>query len=112
MNLLTKQKGANIQNIETETTYEDIKVLIFKAPWCQPCKAYEQVVKQAKELYKDKPYITFETFDIEDKDSYKEILKYKIKGVPTTIVMLGDTEVKRVTGALTLDNLRLMLSLY
>jgi thioredoxin 1 len=101
-----KEKMQTEQDTEQDYDLPKVKsIIIFKAPWCQPCKAYASIVEKVKENFKHDSNIKFEFWDIEDKDSWQVTLKYKIKGVPTTILLINDVEVKRITGLLTESNL-------
>lgn len=94
----------------TENTNQEVTVVVFKAPWCQPCKAYAKTIEEAKEIYKDTPEVKFITYDIEDKEAFVETLKYKIKGVPTTVILKDATEISRKVGALPLGSLASQIS--
>lgn len=67
------------------------ELLVFKAAWCNPCKALSEVLRTT-ELPVDK--IT--TIDV-DEDPSSSIL-HKVRGVPTLILVDNATEVKRTTG--------------
>lgn len=72
------------------------KVLKFSATWCNPCKAYEPIFEQVS---KENPDIEFKEIDIEQNEDLAE--EYNIMSVPTTIVLLNEVPVKRLSGALT-----------
>ena len=71
------------------------KVLKFSATWCNPCKAYKPVFEQVS---KENPDIEFKEIDIEQNEDLAE--EYNIMSVPTTIVLLDEVPVKRLSGAL------------
>lgn len=73
------------------------KVLRFTASWCQPCK---MLAKNLESVNTDLP---IEVVDI-DEDTEKAI-SYNVRGVPTLVMIDGDTEVKRVTGMISLKQL-------
>ena len=60
------------------------KVLKFSAEWCVPCKLYSKTFHEVSnnDLFKN---IIFENVDIEENDDLTE--KYKIRSVPTTILL-------------------------
>lgn len=66
------------------------RVLRFTAEWCEPCKSL------AKILDKMNVNIPIEVYDI-DKDT-DIALEYGIRGVPTLVMLDGNTEVKRNVG--------------
>lgn len=79
-----------------------MKVLRFTASWCGPCKML------AKTLEDIQTPIPFEVVDI---DVNPEIAQdYGVRGVPTMIMIDGNTEVKRVTGAKTKSELEAWLN--
>lgn len=74
------------------------KILRFSAEWCQPCKML------AKNL---------ETANIETPIQYVNIdeesdlaAQYKIRGVPTLVLLENDVEVKRLVGVKTAAELQ------
>jgi thioredoxin-like negative regulator of GroEL len=78
-----------------------MKVLVFKAPWCQPCKQYNDTLDKFTETHADSLVIV----DVDnDPNDYKE--RYMIRSVPTTIVVdLNGEELRKKTGVLTYDQL-------
>lgn len=86
----------------TDISTQGVTLVIFKAPWCQPCKAYEKAIEKAKEQYSN---VKFIIYDIEDEKAYVETLKYKVKGVPTTVFLKDQVEMERMVGALSLESL-------
>ena len=67
------------------------KILRFTASWCGPCKSL------AKTLENIETNIPIEVVDI---DVHSEIAtEYGIRSVPTLVMLDGDIEMKRITGA-------------
>ncbi len=65
----------------------------FSATWCGPCKVFKPVMKElAGEGY------NIEFIDV-DKDG-EQAAEFGIRSVPTTVVMDGNKEVSRFTGAI------------
>lgn len=62
-----------------------IKVLKFSTQYCGPCKQYSTVFKEVKE---GNPSIEFEEIDAENSDEL--VQKYRISGVPTTVILVDD----------------------
>lgn len=61
-------------------------VLKFSASWCGPCKAYSPIFHKVSEM-KEFDGIEFKTIDADEEDGEELVEKYKVMGVPTTIVL-------------------------
>jgi len=71
------------------------KAIRFTAPWCGPCKAYAPMFENVSKEVKD---WEFETVDI---DKNPELAtQYSIRSIPTTVFLVGDHTVAKVTGIL------------
>ena len=73
-------------------------VFYFTAEWCSPCKKTKPVVEELKkEGYQ---------FQIIDAD-YEQLLakRFKIKSIPTFILLEDGKELNRISGAKTKDQL-------
>jgi thioredoxin 1 len=66
------------------------KVLKFKAAWCSPCKTLSSVLEDIETS------IPIEEIDIEENVGLTK--QFKIRGVPTMVMVDGDTELKRFVG--------------
>jgi len=68
------------------------KVLKFAASWCQPCKMLSKTIEG----------MTIETpiEEVDIDDNQELAVEYKVRGVPTLVMLDDDKEVKRITGAL------------
>jgi thioredoxin 1 len=73
------------------------RVLRFTASWCAPCKSL------AKSLEDIKTEIPIEVYDIDEKTDIA--MEYGIRGVPTLVMLDGNTEVKRNVGYKTQEEL-------
>ena len=73
------------------------KVLKFSASWCQPCKMLSKTIEG----------MTIETpiEEIDIDDNQELATEYKVRGVPTLVMLDDDKEVKRTTGALSTKQL-------
>ena len=66
---------------------------IFSASWCPPCRRLKSFLVQDKDIKKqyDITYI--------DIDKFPELSKkYRVKSVPTTIILEEGTEMRRIVG--------------
>lgn len=71
---------------------------IYSASWCQPCQQLKKTIS-ANDLG-----IPVTTVDV---DAWKEEAKVdQVRSVPTLILLENGVEVKRATGAKTLDQLK------
>ena len=74
------------------------KILKFSASWCQPCKML------AKNLETAQLTVPVEEVDIDEKTDMS--VEYKIRGVPTLVMLEDGKEVKRVSGVKSADELK------
>jgi thioredoxin 1 len=75
-------------------------ILYFTADWCNPCKKTKPIVE---ELNREQIMAKFFIIDV---DSDIEMTKdFEIKSVPTFVLMKDNTEIYRVTGAQTRQQL-------
>ncbi len=75
-------------------------ILYFTAEWCNPCKKTKPIVEQLNTEQ------IMAKFFIVDVDSDIEMTKdFEIRSVPTFVVMKDNTEIHRVTGAQTRQQL-------
>jgi len=72
-------------------------LIIFKSSWCSPCKVLASIIDA------NPPAIPLVEIDI-DVD-YELADKYKVRGVPTLIIVEDGEEVKRKVGLLTATQL-------
>lgn len=71
------------------------KAIRFTAPWCGPCKAYAPMFEIVSKEVTD---WEFETVDI---DKNPELAtQYSIRSIPTTVFLVGEHTVSKVTGVL------------
>lgn len=68
------------------------QLLKFSASWCGPCQALSMTLKES-----DDWGIEIKEIDIDDELDLAA--KYGIRSVPTMIIVEGDKEIKRMTGA-------------
>lgn len=74
------------------------KILKFSATWCQPCKALSKTM-EALDLG-----VRVEEIDIDQNDQLAA--EFKIRGVPTLILVRDGKEVARTSGTKTAEQLK------
>jgi thiol-disulfide isomerase/thioredoxin len=74
------------------------RILRFTASWCQPCKALAMNLESADIK------VPIEVIDIDVQS--ETAMEYGIRGVPTLVMLDGNTEMKRVTGNKTVKELQ------
>ena len=74
------------------------KILRFSAEWCQPCKMLAKNIDLAGIA------LPIEYVDVDEQGDLAA--QYKIRGVPTLVLLEAGQEVKRVSGVKTADELR------
>lgn len=73
----------------------------FSAEWCGPCKKMEPTVEKLESEFKG---ATFLTVDVDDVPTIAQ--KYKVRTLPTFVILKDGQEVHRVTGISLIDPLR------
>ena len=72
----------------------NIKLLYFSATWCGPCKMFKPVIEQFKQNQTD---CDVQYIDIDENEELSK--QYKIRAVPTCVILKNDKEVSRFSGA-------------
>jgi thioredoxin 1 len=86
----------NDLNFDSEVLESGIPVLIdFSATWCQPCRAIAPFVNQLAGEYEGRVKVT--TVDIDESPNTAQ--KYRIRGVPTLVMVKGGQIVGQQVGA-------------
>jgi len=80
----------------------DKRVLKFSASWCQPCK---MLTNTLKEVQTDVP-----VSEIDIDENEKIVRDYNIRGVPTLVMLDGNTEIKRKSGMMMKNELEAWLN--
>ena len=72
-----------------------MKLIDFYAEWCGPCRALMSVLSEVLPAY---PGIQMEKVEVDENEEFTE--GFGIRNLPTLILLDGDVEVARITGAL------------
>jgi thioredoxin 1 len=88
--------SVNDLNFDTEVLESAVPVLIdFSATWCQPCRAIAPFVDQLAGEYEGRVKVT--TVDIDESPATAQ--KYRIRGVPTLLMIKNGEVVGQQVGA-------------
>ena len=77
-----------------------MKLLKFSASWCGPCKMLSKTIEQVKDE------LDCDIVEIDIDDDFETANKFQIRGVPTLVLMDGETEVARKTGSMSAAELK------
>ena len=67
-----------------------VQVLYFSAVWCQPCK---MLARNLEDINTELP---IEVIDIDENTD--AAIEFGVRGVPTLVMLDGNTEMKRLVG--------------
>lgn len=70
-----------------------IDVLYFSAPWCTPCKRLAPIMDKLKEEF---PSIIIKKINVDD--DHKAVEQYKIRSVPTLVVLREGAVIETLVG--------------
>ena len=75
----------------------ELPVLVdFWAPWCGPCRAMAPHFERAAQSLKDRVRLV----KVNTEEAPGLAMRYKIRAIPTLVLMRNGAEVKRMSGAL------------
>lgn len=74
------------------------KIIKLSASWCEPCKALQNVINST-----DLGDVTVENIDIDNDMDIAQL--YKIRGVPTLIILEDGIEINRSSGLINKEQL-------
>ena len=81
---------------------EKRKVIKFFATWCSPCKQYAPIFDKVQAQLEPLGY-EFEHVDVDQE--FEKAVEFKVKGVPTTVILDNGEVYKSLSGVLTEDHL-------
>jgi thioredoxin 1 len=84
-----------------ESKENSLVAIKFSAVWCAPCKSLGVIYDKMAEEFRN---ITFKHVDVDDQPSLAK--EYKIRSVPTVILLKEGQEIDRLVGAVTAGALR------
>ena len=96
MNSVTNESDFNVDN--------GLYVIKFWSTWCQPCKLFAPKVDS---LDKEFDNIDFISIDIDQVPSLAQ--KYKIRSLPTLLIINSGKEVNRIEGVQLIEPMRKIL---
>ncbi|MEW6100280.1 MAG: thioredoxin TrxC [Pseudomonadota bacterium] len=73
----------------------------FWAPWCGPCRAMAPHFEQAAQALQGR----VQCFKVNSDDNPKASVRYRIRSIPTLVLMRGGQEIARHSGAMSARDL-------
>lgn len=90
-------------NVASTLEKNDIPVLVdCWASWCGPCQSFAPVFEQI--TAESEPYIRFAKLNTEDEQSIAQ--SWGIRSIPTLILFKGGKEIRRESGAMSIQQLK------
>lgn len=86
---------------EAELNGEEMMAVKFFATWCGPCKTIDPTIKKMESEFSN---VAFGAVNIDDAPELAQ--KYKIKNLPSLILMRNGQEVSRISGVVMVEPLR------
>jgi len=98
-----KSLELNSTNVVNTIERNDIPVLVdCWAPWCGPCQSFAPVFEQL--AAESEPYFRFAKLNTEAVPSIAQ--DWAIRSIPTLILFKGGKEIQRVSGAMSLQQVK------
>lgn len=82
----------------------DNQLILFSAPWCRPCSTMKPIVSKA---INELP-IELENINI-DEDTNLAV-KYKVRQIPTLLIIHNNEEIDRLVGSHSLQEIKEFIS--
>lgn len=80
------------------------QVLYFSAKWCTACQATTPIIESLKSSNRAQVAMVDVDYDV----SLTE--QYKVKSVPTTVILENGNEIKRHVGSISMDGLKSLIN--
>lgn len=78
-----------------------MKIIKFGASWCMPCKSITPTLNKINNEFQD---LEIQSIDIDDNpDMAKE---FKVRSLPTLILLKNNVEIKRIVGSISENKIR------
>ena len=104
--LLDRPLKLDAETFDRTIRESEVPVLVdFYADWCGPCKMMAPFVDELAAEYQGRALVA--KLDTDRAPAISQ--GYQVRGIPTTIVFSGGSEVKRQVGAVPLGELRKLL---
>lgn len=84
-----------------------MKIIKFYADWCGPCKVYAPIFEKVANNLN----ITYENINV-DKDTTGLAAKYKVQGIPATVMIKEDGTFEKKVGLINEEKLTEILQKY
>ncbi len=93
----------NKDNFGSEVEKSELPVIIdFWAEWCGPCKMMGPVFEELSNDYEGK--LKFAKVNVDDEPELAS--RFGIQGIPSLVILKGNSEVDRIVGAAQKESLR------
>ena len=90
-----------INESDFDENSNDMIAVKFWASWCGPCKAVRPSIEKMEKEFTD---VNFISIDVDQVPSLAK--KYKIKSLPSLLLIKDGNEINRIDGAVFIDPLR------
>ena len=77
----------------------ELKILDFKAQWCQPCKTMSPILDEVEK----ETGVELQKIDVDDNEEM--VIAYGIRNIPTLIFLKDDKIVDKVSGTISKEAL-------
>ena len=85
----------NENNFNEETEKKEKNLILFSADWCGPCKIIKPILEDIHKDISD----DFSFYVVDVNESTKITNEYKVKNIPTGVILINGEEKGRFTGA-------------
>lgn len=96
---MSKIKSLTDSNFHSTVDNLDVVLIKFGADWCGPCKALAPILEQVANE------VSYPVFEVDVDDAMDIAAEYKIRGVPTLLVLKKGQLHARHSGLTTKENI-------